>query len=206
MVFPAVLLVLIIGNVVAFRHYQDPKTFVFLATHFYHPLYVHPSGALSIRRSGHLADYYRLQEMMKGAHVVVSRGVEIDAWAWRHVALVALEFDGRERAIKADSRVLLHDRASAQASEAGRPIFFLADPGRLDGERVYLLSDPDEPGLLVVSEAELGRLGEHREQYGAARKGVDDEPGPDQSRADEAGGASAQGVLPADGAGNEWGE
>jgi len=161
MVFPAVLLVLVVGNVFAFRHYQDPKSFVFLASEGYPTLKVHRSDALSSRHFGHLFEYYRLQDMMMGAHVVVSRGVEIDAWAWRHVALVDLEFDGRERAIKADSRVLLHDRASAETSEAGRPIFFLADSGRLEGERVYLLSDPDEPGLLVVSEAELGRLGEH---------------------------------------------
>lgn len=161
MVFPAVLLVLVVGNVFAFRHYQDPKSFVFAASKGYPTLKVYRSGALSIRRPVHFADYYRLQEMIKGAHVVVSRGVEIDAWAWRHVALVALEFDGRERAIKADSRALLHDRVSAETSEAGRPIFFLADPGRLDGERVYLLSDPGGSGLLVVSEAELGRLGEH---------------------------------------------
>ena len=153
--FLAVMISLIVGNVFAFLHFQSPKN-------PYGPLRVRPSDELAdVSPFFRLVTYYRLQQEMRGARLVVPHGVSVRRWAWEHVALVHVELDDAVRAVKRHSTAALRDRVVAKRlvgdwvcgkPKTSRSLLFLVKPSTLRGERAYLLPSVAAPGVLETSE------------------------------------------------------
>jgi hypothetical protein len=92
--FVAVLAGLVAGNVVTFLELQDPEAVVPGAGSHYQPIRPREHDSLAgLRRDRWeviVLGYLRLQDLLRGAVLVVPEQIQLDPWSWRHMVLAEL--------------------------------------------------------------------------------------------------------------------
>lgn len=138
-IFPAVMLGLLVSHAFDFFRYQK-------GPHWdgFRPLQVHWRGAglgdLREASRKYFTPYFRLQDEMRGAELVVPRGVSVRTEKWRHIGLIGVQHDGQRRSVSRKRSELLKSRHIVTTVKVdGHHVLFLVDPRRLRGQRVYLL-------------------------------------------------------------------
>lgn len=163
--FAGVSVALLATNALAFRHFADPNAGVpGRGDLSKHRVQLRAAHTLAAATSGHpriaraLGGYYELQELLRGAVVVVPPEIQVEVWNWRHVALADLRFEP----VRGVARHRVDAPTQARITAGGATFVILANASEVRESRLVLI--PTDPKTIhVVAESslmELPRLGD----------------------------------------------
>lgn len=156
--YPAVLTLLTGANLLAFLDFQNPGTPV-QGSISYAPLRARytdvPPPALV---PNPLLVYPRLQSELMGAELIVPRGVQLDAWSWKHLVLATLRYEDVDVVLHPTLERRLRTMGRSTALSRGEKVLVPASAAGLRDRPAYLMRGAKHRTLYVVPEAELRAL------------------------------------------------
>lgn len=156
--FPALLLVMVIGNAIALPGYlqRDPWAVYAISVRQDDSL-LETTRPLRRRWDGILAQYFAVQEALGGAELVAPARLELDAGTWRSLARVALQ-EGFTIPVEPDQERLLRLASKRRLLLGKTPLHLVGDLHPPWNAPLVLLSASASESLYVVSRDRYERL------------------------------------------------